>query len=171
MMQTPIEQCYWVVPGQLIAGEYPRNLDDESSTEKIDALVNAGVTSFIDLTEESELKPYSHLINPDGSNGNSHQRFPIADVSVPESRETTIAVLDAIDVNIASGKLVYLHCWGGIGRTGLIVGCWLARSGLHGQSALERLQDLWQQCPKSARSKSPESAEQEAYILEWREDV
>lgn len=32
--------------------------------------------------------------------------------------------------------MVYLHCWGGIGRTGTIVGCWLARNGFPGKAAL-----------------------------------
>ncbi len=29
---------------------------------------------------------------------------------------------------VANGA-VYVHCWGGVGRTGTVVGCWLLRHG------------------------------------------
>ena len=35
MNDKPIENCYWVVPGLLLAGEYPRNYDEESSQAKV----------------------------------------------------------------------------------------------------------------------------------------
>lgn len=164
-MNRPIEQCYWVVPGRLLAGEYPRNKDEESSPEKIGALLRAGVTTFIDLTEENELHPYSSLLGTAAS----HRRFPVRDRSVPESLEITAAVLDAIDHGIGSGERVYVHCWGGVGRTGVIVGCWLARHGSPGEAALAHLRELWQQCPKSRRRRSPDTQEQERYVLRWTE--
>jgi len=165
-MQQPIENCYWVVPGKFLAGEYPRNKDEESSLVKIDTLISAGVTSFIDLTEEDEnLLPYTALLEKA-----SHERFPIRDVSAPNSPGITVTILDTIDRHIRKERVVYLHCWGGVGRTGVIVGCWLARHGLNGQSALLRLRELWRQCRKSTFRKSPETKEQESYILNWKED-
>lgn len=35
----PIENSYWVVPGKFLAGEYPRDYDEESSQATINALV------------------------------------------------------------------------------------------------------------------------------------
>ncbi|SPD73056.1 conserved hypothetical protein [uncultured Desulfobacterium sp.] len=163
MMAQPIKYCYWVAPGKLLAGEYPRNKDEQSSEEKLRALLRAGVTAFIDLTEEHEgLQPYSALIG-----AASHHRFPIRDVSIPESPDATIAILNAIDRNIERGQLVYVHCWGGVGRTGVIIGCWLARHGRGGEAALSHLRELWRQCPKSVDRESPETREQELYILKW----
>lgn len=164
-VNRPIEQCYWVVPGRLLAGEYPRNVDEGSSREKIDALLRAGVTAFVDLTEEGELLPYSGSIGAAAS----HRRFPVRDAVVPESPEATAAVLDAIDRGIEGGGRVYVHCWGGVGRTGVIVGCWLARHGYPGEAALVRLRELWRQCPKSRRRQSPDTREQERYVLRWTE--
>ena len=37
-------------------------------------------------------------------------------------------ILDAIDRGIARGHAVYVHCWGGKGRTGTVVGCHLIRN-------------------------------------------
>ena len=169
----PIEMCYWVIPGKLLAGEYPRTPHEQSSKEKLAALVDAGVSAFIDLTEPYEpashgepMKPYDYLLD-----GPSHQRFGIRDQSIPASSELTKAALDAIDAHLEAGETVYVHCWGGVGRTGTIVGCWLARHYEPGQAALNRLQELWGKNPKSLTRCSPENAEQARYILEWSEDI
>ena len=164
-MKRPILYCYWVFPDQLLAGEYPRDKDPESSIQKINALIQAGITAFIDLTQEQDnLLPYAGILDDI-----SYQRFPVQDVSVPDSVEVTKAILDAIDLHISQGKKVYLHCWGGVGRTGTIVGCWLVRHGQEGADAFDRLQELWKQNPKSARRNSPDTEEQKQYILNWKE--
>ena len=165
MTPRPIDNCYWVVPGKLLAGEYPRNLDDASSPQKIARLTDVGVSVFIDLTEAGELSPYAQWLD-----GASHHRFAVVDASVPRSASLTTEILDAIDHHISEGRTVYLHCWGGIGRTGTIVGCWLARHGHPGQVGLGRLEELWQQCPKSRYRKSPETQEQRDYVLDWQEN-
>ena len=166
----PIENCYWVVPNRFLAGEYPRNLDEHTSRQKIAALIGAGVKAFIDLTEESEgLLPYAQFLDQYQTTTVTHERLPITDVSVPESKRTTAAILDAIDGHIANGRIVYVHCWGGVGRTGLVVGCWLSRHGYQGDAALARLRELWQQCPKSVSRTSPETFAQQEYVVAWTE--
>ena len=172
MSRQPILNSYWVIENKFLAGEYPRTPDEKSSKAKIQALIDAGVTSFIDLTEERDnLFPYSYLLAPFKSVGVSYQRFPIRDVSVPESKELTSSILYAIDNMIRDEKIVYVHCWGGVGRTGLIVGCWLVRNGMDGKAALLKLRELWNECPKSSIRKSPDTEEQEKYILNWEEDL
>ena len=147
--ETPIPNSYWVVPGKLLAGEYPRNLDHASSLAKVKALLETGVTAFVDLTEPDEpIEPYHHLLDGLGERAVSVRRFPIPDVSAPSSRQLVVQILDHIDHVMADGGIVYLHCWGGVGRTGTIVGCWLARHGYKGQAAIDRLQELWSQCTK-----------------------
>jgi protein-tyrosine phosphatase len=81
-----------------------------------------------------------------------------------------VAMLEAIDDHLRQGRLVYLHCWGGIGRTGTVVGCWLSRQGVQGTATLDRLRQLWQACLKSAHRTSPETHEQEQYIVHWEEN-
>ena len=160
----PIDNCYWVVPGKLLAGEYPRNLDTPSSKEKLARLTDAGVSAFIDLTEDSEhLKPYDYLLD-----GPTHERFGIRDLGIPATDELTRAALNAIDRHLEAGETVYVHCWGGVGRTGTIIGCWLSRHYEPGQTALDRLEQLWKQNPKSSvRPRSPENGTQEQYVKKW----
>ena len=163
--QKPIPNSYWVVPGKLLAGEYPRNLDAASSAGKMKALTDAGVSTFIDLTAPADgLKPYGEWL------ANAERRsFPIDDLDIPQSREQTAAILDLIDDNMANGETTYVHCWGGIGRTGVIVGCWLARHGHEGEAALDELSRLWRDNPKSKWTPSPQTPEQRRYITHWKE--
>ena len=163
-LPRPIDMCYWVVPGKLLAGEYPRNLDEPSSMKKLARLTDAGVSAFIDLTEDGEpLKPYAYLLN-----GPSHERFGIKDQGVPATDELTKQALDAIDRHLEAGETVYVHCWGGVGRTGTIIGCWLSRHHEPGQAALDKLKELWKKNPKRRqRPRSPENDLQDDYILTW----
>ena len=174
MKERPIEYCYWVTD-QLLAGEYPRNLDEDSSVAKIDALRATGVEVFVDLTEGederryiqgNELLPYADLIGQA-----QHLRFGIPDTELPRSHEFTREILDTIDLYLGEGRTVYVHCLGGVGRTGTIVGCWLARhNGYDGEAALNQLRELWTQNPKSrAGIRTPERGHQVDYILNWRE--
>ena len=165
MTSQPIENCYWVVPGKLLAGEHPRNIDDESSLARLARLTAANISAFIDLTQEGEWLPYSQWLITE-----THQRFPVVDSSVPESPELATAVLDAIDEHIAQGRTVYVHCRWGIGRTGTIIGCWLVRQGHTGTGALARLDELWRHCPESRYWDCPETWEQERYILDWSKE-
>jgi hypothetical protein len=162
----PIENCYWVAPGKLLAGEYPGAKDEATARARISALIRSGITAFIDLTEEKDgLVPYAGFLE-----NATYQRFPIRDLSIPDSPAVTIGILDAIDQHIGRGRVVYVHCWGGVGRTGVIVGCWLARHGYKGKGALARLQAFWKKSPRSAYLRSPETKVQEQYILRWNEN-
>ena len=55
----PIEDCFWIVPEQFLAGEYPRVKSKLMSQQKIEALLSIGISCFIDHTKlEDELEPY-----------------------------------------------------------------------------------------------------------------
>ena len=65
----------------------------------------------------------------------------------------------------------YLHCMGGIGRTGVTVGCHLIRHGMEPAQALLHLRALYQSAAQSLLTpNSPESDEQVRFILNWKED-
>lgn len=167
----PTDECFWAEPGRLLAGKYPGAWQDEAAVRaKLDAILGAGVTLFLDLTEERELEPYAHLLRPGGRSGESpsgttrgHIRRPIVDMSVCTDDDLA-AALDTIDDELARGGVVYVHCWGGCGRTGTVVSAWWVRHGVEPAEALRRYQRLsraiqWQHCPQTR--------EQHALVLGW----
>ena len=50
------------------------------------------------------------------------ERFPIVDQAVP-TKELMLRILQSIREELAAGGIVYAHCWGGKGRTAVVVGC------------------------------------------------
>jgi len=137
--------------------------------ERVHRLLAAGITSFIDLTEQGELPEYDTLL-PLAERRVRYRRLPVLDHSIPESPAHMARILDLIDSELSAGQCVYLHCRAGIGRTGTAVGCHLVRSGLPNDEAYERLQSLWQQCERSRRWPSiPETSEQVDFVMRWHE--
>jgi len=47
--------------------------------------------------------------------------FPIRDYGIPESMSKFNALIEKILFDIKSGKNVLIHCYGGTGRTGLVI--------------------------------------------------
>jgi hypothetical protein len=77
-------------------------------------------------------------------------------------------ILDTIDASLQAGQKIYLHCWGGIGRTGTTVGCYLVRQGMSGVAALTQLAVWWKSVPKSRyHLHSPETVEQMNFVRNW----
>lgn len=168
---APIANAYWVEPGRLLAGEYPGAGDEEGGRERIARLLAAGIDCFLDLTEPDELPAYEQwLPGPYGRDAVVYLRKPIRDHGLPRSPGEMVEILDELDAALAEGRRVYLHCRAGIGRTNVVVGCWLARHGLAGGAALERLNELWQASPR-ARSWPgvPETEAQCDYVRDWVE--
>ncbi|MGD8531455.1 MAG: hypothetical protein PVG97_10775, partial [Syntrophobacterales bacterium] len=94
--------------------------------------------------------------------------MPIRDTDIPPV-EGMVAILNEIDRAIERNPIVYLHCWGGRGRTGTVVGCYLARHGMAIKgAALDLLQNLRRDDPIS-HLPSPETEIQEDFVRSWPE--
>ncbi len=166
----PIVESYWVKPDQFLVGEYPGNLEFLKTRQRLSAFLEAGFTDFIDLTNLDELVPYEWMLMELARPFNldaKYTRISIPDRGVP-SHETMNGILDTIDDALSKGRKVYLHCWGGVGRTGTVVGCYLVRHGMTSEQALHHITDWWMEVPKHIyHLNAPETDEQVEFIRNW----
>jgi protein-tyrosine phosphatase len=145
----------YVVSDTLLAGAYP------GSANAVTSLEQAGVSVFVDLTHPSDpLDNYGHLLR-------SARRVahPIPDMGTPTTG-LVMRILDEIDTAQAGNDTVYVHCWGGVGRTGTVIGCWLARHGLDTGDPVARIAEL--RAGISGASPSPETPGQIELVRGWR---
>ena len=141
--------------GRVIAGRHPCAWGPDNARLEVEELLEAGVTLFLDLTQSGELDPYSSLVVPPARYVNR----PIRDFSTPSGDEL-VAILDEIDVELDAGGLVYVHCWAGCGRTGVVVGSWLVRHGADPNDALRRIAE-------TRGLGCPQTVEQRLVVLAW----
>jgi ADP-ribosyl-[dinitrogen reductase] hydrolase len=160
----PLPNSYWVLPAQLLAGEHPAGATVEATRARLTRLIAAGVNCFIDLTQPGETPAYESALPLTVD----YLRRPIPDHGVPAERVHTREILDQVRAAVSAGKIVYLHCRAGIGRTNLVVGCLLAERGLSGSEALVELNRLWKQSARAVHWPAvPETPEQTEYVRNW----
>jgi len=152
----PHADCYWVWPGRLLAGAHP--------AAQIDALLEAGVDSFVDLTcNQPEFARYATVLP-------AHTRwhgFAIVDYAVPGAR-LMHDIVDTMNAELERGARVYLHCHAGVGRTGTAVGCWLVEQGLAAPAALAAIAHKRSGLARLAvMPRSPETSAQRDFVQRW----
>lgn len=160
-----VVHAWWVRPGEVMAGEYPGHPDQARGETKIDLLVDAGIRTFVDLTTPADsLTPYEPTLAQVARHRHLDLRrlaFPIPDVSVIADAEYR-HITDTIERSLERGG-VYVHCWGGVGRTGTVIGCLLADQGLSYDQVLGRLAEL-RHGTKKAHRPIPETDAQRQVI-------
>ena len=144
MHEPIVPDSYWVTD-ELAGGEYPGARRADAALSRVRLFEAVSITLFVDLTHPADhLEPYEkHLATA------TRVCHPIVDNDVPTVDEMQ-ATLDTIDGALAAGETVYVHCWGGIGRTGTVIACWLVRHGSSAAAAIE----LIRQRPSGGRPRT-----------------
>jgi protein-tyrosine phosphatase len=171
----PFLYSYWAEPGKILAGCCPGSVDGHMLPEQLGALLDAGVTLVVNLMEESETELLGSFMDPYESilagvakeRGRTVrvERFPIVDRSVPTVEEMEL-ILRRIQKELEAGGVVYVHCLGGIGRTGTVIGCYFA-----GQGDAEPLGHL-RHLTEPERDyfwPTPQTEQQRSFVLNWKE--
>ena len=164
----------------LLAGPYPYDIVPEEGRRKLSVLLRVGIRTWISLQHSSETgsrgSPFTDYegeargIADPGAGKLSFLRFPIRDMDIC-TVETMQRILDAVDSSLGARSPVYIHCWGGHGRTGMAIGCWLVSHGLTPEEALDRIALLRSGDAHLRAWDSPQTAAQRVFIRRWADEV
>jgi hypothetical protein len=172
-----LERTWWIEREQVLGGPYPGDLDPATARARLDALLDLGVRTFVSLMEPHErgkggvaFVPYAPVV-ADLARARGVdielERFAIVDLNVPtvlRMRE----IQSFLDERRAGGRLCYVHCWGGRGRTGTVAGVYLIRRGLATpENFAGEIAKLRAAIPIDVRGDAPETAKQRAFVRSY----
>jgi len=177
-LETLFPRAYWMIPGKILAGPYPGSREAVRMQMKLEALLDCGIRHFINLMEEDEknrlgelfvpYEPMLRLLTGIMRVSAGYERIGVEDFGAP-SVSTMRRILDRMDAVLQEGAPVYVHCRGGIGRTGTVAGCYLARHSLaEGEEALRTIAELRRRDTAIYAPPSPETPEQRRLVRSWR---
>src|SRR5687768_1390713 len=132
--ELPFERSWWIDRKGVIGGRYPGTPDPVEAEQLLARLLDVGVRVVINLQEPHErnhagetfanYEPVLKRLAAERGASVEVMRFPIPDGEVPTSSQMR-GILAALDEAVRAGHRIYVHCWGGHGRTGTVAGCWL----------------------------------------------
>lgn len=162
--KLPPYNAYWVSPNKFMAGEYPGHSYNAMQTpRRLEALLKAGVRTFIDLTQANERASYEPVLRERAGYYGveiQYHRFSIGDFDTP-SAQNMRAILATIHNALSQNNMPYVHCWAGMGRTGTVVGCYFVERGMSGAEALIKVNKLCYYAP------SPQTKGQKEFVRGW----
>lgn len=142
----------WSAPGRL--GIMPHPAGGQWLTDDLTALRVGGVDTLVCALSEEERQRLDLIRQPAVAHqiGLAYIGFPIPDFGVPDPVELRHLAARLAD-EVRDGRFVVVHCFGGIGRSGVIAGATLIRLGATAEQAMELI-------TKARGVPVPETAEQ-----------
>jgi len=152
-MRGPTMASNWVIPGMVMAGAYPGALEDKDNDRQLKCILNKGIDTFVCLQAEVDdqipeeawrvgngLRPYFIDARRLSKIPLIWRHLPIIDGDASPDDVMEALVCDLLD-DVKAGRVLYVHCWGGHGRTGIVVCLLLAvLYGISVSEAFKRVQ-------------------------------
>jgi protein-tyrosine phosphatase len=166
----PTPESNWVIPNVLLVGAFPASQDDDETFLLISEILKLGINKFVCLQQEYRetgvteamwrgghgLRPYFEDVKKIVANKSkfdafrgvkicnsselSFVHFPIRDCGITDD-SAVLKLCRQLVKAISEGAVLYLHCWGGHGRTGTVVCIMLyLMYQLNAQEAMNRCQ-------------------------------
>lgn len=110
----------WVIPQKLAGSDIPGRFipGDEAVRNDIEILVQNGVKCLVSLQ-----KPQGAIEKICLDFAMEWIYFPVNDYSIPENKSSFDRLISDIITKLDNNKPVCVHCYAGIGRTGLVLSC------------------------------------------------
>lgn len=137
-VRGPTPTSHWLIKGRVLVGSCPgthcydrttnkkRRCSRETVQTELSALQAAGVSQFFNFQqrmEEKQCKPYyvTQLERVWSGHGDTPgvNRFPIVDGGTFSGAELS-TIMAAVEESLRAGHVIYLHCYGGHGRAGIV---------------------------------------------------
>jgi protein-tyrosine phosphatase len=118
------------VPGRLLAGPMPHRPLEPA----LKRIRDEGGTAVLCLLRDTDL-PQEILDDLLGSYrraGLEVLRFPVPDFGVPDDPDAFAALVDDLLARLRRGEGIFVHCYAGQGRTGIVLACVLRAAGFEG---------------------------------------
>jgi hypothetical protein len=171
--ELPFERSWWIDRKGVIGGRYPGTPDPVESEQLLARLLDVGVRVVINLQEPDErnyagetfanYEPVLKRLAAERGASVEVMRFPIPDGEVPTSSPMR-AILAAVDEALRAGHRVYVHCWGGHGRTGTVAGCWLKQGGAACDDAFAAIKAARRHDAHLAEEVAPQTEAQREFV-------
>lgn len=122
----------WVDVEGLRLAQAPRPRGGAGLPEDLSTLRARGVDVLVSCqtSQEAARMGLQHEGEAAVAAGLEFLRFPIVDHALPEDLEAAVALADDLVTRLRSGRRVVVHCFAGIGRSGLVVVTTLVRAGV-----------------------------------------
>jgi hypothetical protein len=169
---SPVDNTHWAVPGSVLCGHSAGLMKDH---ELLSLVNDCHVDTFVCLQanyHEYNISDYRRTLaslqsNMTSSRGIRFLHCPIPDFSVL-SANSLLSLVAELQRVISEGHVLYVHCYGGHGRTGTVMISLLAAvEGLAEREARNEFckrHSLRRGCSGGCRHKLPESEEQKVQL-------
>lgn len=182
------EHANWLIPGRVMQGRHPRS-GRGSAFDRIRNVRAEGCDTFVCLQAEVPpqegsmvlggsivetlpgLEPYAAdalAAKPEAPPAFAH--FGIEDMKPAADTVALRTLIYALAERVRAGEVLYVHCWGGKGRAGLVCACLIAN--LYEIGAEEALARVQAYCSLrnegvGATLRSPETEEQKQQVRDF----